>query len=219
MIAHYPAPWQLEGEGYIFLYRFPHRYRGASHFTAPGLDNQEFTGLGTMMLVDYHSSTAGPYQELLFAPGRFDFRGQKRHSITTIYVSTMESVVNGRENWGIPKELADFSFEKLGRGRKRVTVSKEGTVIFSAIVREYGPSFPVTTRLMPLPLVQLLNGRVFYTRFNGRGKGTMARLSDVTVNPAYFPAIADARPLAGVGVRQFTIEFPEARVEALGERV
>lgn len=126
----------------------------------------------------------------------------------------MESVDNGRENWGIPKELADFRFETAGPGRRRVTVSQGGVTLFSATISKYGLSFPVSTRLMPLPLVQRLNGKFYYTQFNGSGTEKLARLSDVAVNVDFIPAIGTARPLAGIGVHRFAMEFPIARVES-----
>jgi len=175
-------------------------------------------GFGTVMLVDYESSTAGPYSELLFSPGKFSFNGKKYNSITKIYVSSMESVVNGRENWGIPKELADFTFTDLGGRRRRITVEKNGETVVDMVVSKGGPGFPVSTALLPLPLCQKLDGRFYFTRFRGKGKGRFSRIESIIVNPDRFPEIEDDDPLVGIGVEDFTIEFPVARIVSAGQR-
>lgn len=54
---------------------------------------------------------AGPYDELLYVPGYFNFKSEAGKdnfalSVTRIYVSAPASVKNGRANWGVPSELA-----------------------------------------------------------------------------------------------------------------
>ena len=118
-VKAYPAPWNLRGKGYIFLYKFKKDFVGQNGNVPSFLDGAFAGGFGSVMLVDYEESDAGPYGELLFIPGKFRFGGQKLDTISKIYVSTMESVVNGRANWGIPKEKADFSFEKTDGGAEK----------------------------------------------------------------------------------------------------
>ena len=125
-IKEYPAPWMLHGKGYIFLYRFKKDFVERSGNIPEYLKDSFIGGFGSVMLVDYESSEAGPYGELLFIPGKFRFNGRKLDTISKIYVSTMESVVNGRANWGIPKEKADFSFEKSGDDEEKAIVSVGG---------------------------------------------------------------------------------------------
>jgi hypothetical protein len=76
MVTRYPAPWSLEGCGYILAYRFPRAMKGNPFFTSDIRGAGEFSGFGTVMLVDYRESTAGPYRELLFSPGRFRHNGK-----------------------------------------------------------------------------------------------------------------------------------------------
>lgn len=76
----------------------------------PGSLRASFVGgYGALMLVDYSESNCGPYRELLLIPGSFRVRDKTLASISRIFVSTTESLASGRRNWGIPKELADFS--------------------------------------------------------------------------------------------------------------
>ncbi|RDW68407.1 hypothetical protein BP5796_09064 [Coleophoma crateriformis] len=85
-------------------------------------------GLGMVQVLRYTSSPVGAYDEMLIAPGFFgvpeaasdrvgkDGEGRKKVKermnarITRIFVSTKESVWNGRRNWNIPKHLATFRF-------------------------------------------------------------------------------------------------------------
>jgi hypothetical protein len=211
-VKKYPAPWNLKGNGYIFAYKFPKKRSSEQFFHADFLDDPAFSGFGTVMLVDYHESTAGPYRELLFVPGRFNYKGKKLYSITKIYVSTMESVVNGRENWGIPKELADFTITPAGWRKERIIVEKDGELIMDVTLRKFGLPYFVSTRLFPLPLVQKLNKKIYFTKFNGRGKGLLTFAKSITVNSKLFPDITRNRPLFIKRVENFKIEFPVSTI-------
>ena len=74
-VKAYPAPWNLHGKGYIFLYKFKKDFVAQSGNVPAFLDGAFVGGFGSMMLVDYEESNAGPYGELLFIPGKFRFGG------------------------------------------------------------------------------------------------------------------------------------------------
>ena len=69
-IPELPAPWSLTGTGLIMVLK----------------------GQRLLMVVDYQTADCGPYQELLYIPGKAVFGGQKRYTISDIYVSTISSV-------------------------------------------------------------------------------------------------------------------------------
>lgn len=212
-IKTYPAPWDLRGKGYIFLYKFSKEFV-VQNGNVPEFLNGAFAGgFGSMMLVDYEESNAGPYGELLFIPGKFRFGGKKLDTISKIYVSTMESVVNGRANWGIPKEKADFSFEKISDGTEKVSVTVNGKSAAEFTLKSGRLSFPVSTKLLPFPLVQKYEGKQYYTSFFGKGKGHFARITGMKINPALFPDVSVCRPIAVIRVEPFNITFPEAKIE------
>ena len=212
-IKEYPAPWTLHGKGYIFLYRFKKDYVERSGNIPEYLKDSFIGGFGSVMLVDYESSEAGPYGELLFIPGKFRFNGRKLDTISKIYVSTMESVVNGRANWGIPKEKADFSFEKSGDNEEKAIVSVGGKTAAEFTVKSGKLAFPVSTKLLPFPLIQQYEGKNYYTDFFGTGKGHLANLKDIKIDPNLFPDISCCRPIAVIRVDPFEITFPEAKIE------
>jgi hypothetical protein len=106
----------LEGDGWILLLRLPEAAARPRHMP-PELQAAAARRAVDVMFVDYADSPAGPYRELLYMPGRLTLPGgRKAWSVTRIYVSTWDSVVNGRRNWGIPKDLAEF--RALGHGRR-----------------------------------------------------------------------------------------------------
>lgn len=214
MEKSYPAPWSLSGKGYILLYKFSEEFV-KKNCNVPVFLNNSFTGgFGTIMIVDYYSSNAGPYGELLFIPGRFRHRDKKLNTITDIFVSSMESVVNGRKNWGIPKEHADFQFHLVDKHTENVHVHTGSKTIADFTIKSGGISFPVSTRFLPFPLVQSYDGNYYYTTFHGNGIGKIAKVSKVKINSELFPDVSSLKPLLAIKVEPFTITFPVPIIES-----
>lgn len=212
----YPAPWQLTGTGYILAYHFPRDFVQKQGLLPPALAGAFAGGPGAVMLVNYETSAAGPYRELLFVPGRFRSRGRRFFSISKIYVSTWESVVNGRRNWGIPKEKAKFDFEKLAGGQERVTVAQEGHIFAEFIFRAGGPRLHVSTRVFRTGLRTLIepwNGRNYFTTPNGHGRIQPCRLVKASLDAAFFPDVSSFTPLACIKAGGFHLEFPPALIQ------
>lgn len=178
-------PWHLRGSGSILLFR---------------LESE----LGLVMLVDYDESPVGPYWELLFLSG---FR-----TITRIYVSSEESAVNGRENWGIPKEVADFEVERRGRTEQVRVTTLEGRTVADLTVGIGRPPLPVTAALIPRSfrtLVQPWEGRTYVTTLAGRGVIRPARLLKARIDPELFPDLTRGRLLGAVHASRFRLILPE----------
>lgn len=209
-MTRYPAPWVLRGYGYILVYRFPRDFVLKNAFM-PEEERAGFKGgLGCVMLVNYEESNAGPYKELLFIPGRFKKREGKFYSITKIYVTTEESVENGRANWGIPKEIAEATFTSREGIGEEISFSKEGKNFFKCVLQAKGPKFPVNTRFIPGTLYQKMDNQVFYTRFTGKGWARLASLGEVYCHQDFFPDLSLLKPLLAVKVENFDITFPRA---------
>ncbi len=211
MIKKYPAPWKLRGRGYIILYRFKKDFVNERGNIPEFLKGKFAGGFGSIMLVDYEESNAGPYSELLFIPGKFHHKNKRLHTISKIYVSTMESVENGIENWAIPKEPANFSFDKSGTGLESVDIKSGRKNIMKISLRSRGLPFPVNTKLMPFPLVQYRDNKYYYTTFEGKGKGRIAAVDSISVNPELFPDVSNIKPAVVIKVEPFNIVFPEVR--------
>jgi hypothetical protein len=201
-----PAPWALMGSGYIIVLKLSRDFAETSGFVPEPLKGSFSGGIGTVMYVDYTYSDAGPYQELLFIPGTFNLAATRYFSITKIFVSTMDSVVYGRRNWGIPKELADFTCEKKNQLADRIRVIKDGTTAAELTFRSYPLRIPVTTGL-----VHLHEGKTYLTTPMARGTISPARLVDFSANASFFPDITHGRVMAAFKVSHFFMVFPQAR--------
>lgn len=213
-----PAPWDLTGTGYIVSFRFSDHFVEAASFLPPSFRERRHRNFGTMMFVDYATSNAGPYRELLFVPARFQVDGGWYWTITRIFVSTWESVVNGRRNWGIPKDRADFVVVYDDDGVDRITVSAEGRPFARLAFETGGPSVPVCGALAPSSLrtlVQERNGKRYIYKPFANGQLKRARLVEAEIDPAVFPDVTQGRTVAAVQVPRFTMTFPESAITPL----
>jgi hypothetical protein len=214
-IERFAAPWALTGSGYILMFRLDKPFAEACSFIPPDLKARYTGGIGTVMFVDYHYSDAGPYRELLFIPGMFRFHRKEYFSITKIYVSTMESVVSGRENWGIPKELAQFEIMKEDDSTERIRVLNDGTVFTELVLRTFSGKMPVTTSLCP-PAWRTLahdpDGKILLTTLRARGWAKPARLVTAVTDPAMFPDFSRGRIVLAAKIPDFFMVFPKAEI-------
>lgn len=209
-VKEYPAPWNLRGKGYIMIYKFKKSFVEKDCNVPDFLKGKYAGGFGAVMLVDYEESNAGPYGELLFIPGKFLFRGKRLDTISKIYVSSYESVVNGRKNWGIPKEKAEFTFKNYNDREEIITIKSGDTEVAKFKIASGKLPFPVSTKLLPFPLVQKHEGKFMFTNFFGKGTGRLARLKALRINRNMFPNIEGLCPIAVVKVDPFNITFPVA---------
>ena len=214
-----PPPWTLTGSGIILVAHFPEAFVQSQGFLEPYQQRSYRGWVGTVMIVNYTASPVGPYQELLFIPGLFQFGSKTSFSISKIYVSTPESVWNGRYNWGIPKELANFLFDKNSDGSQSIRVSYEGNLFLSLRAKPWSFRFPITTAVLPgFQVVQhplttpatanQASAKLLLTRPSARGSARLATLSDVQVDPLRFPDIDRVKPLAVLAVENFQMTFP-----------
>jgi hypothetical protein len=211
-----PAPWSLTGTGYILLMKLPAALLDDPRHTPEPLRGKRRGGLTSVMLVDYESSPVGPYRELLYIPGTFAFGEHVRQSITRIYVSSMESVVNGRRNWGIPKDACEFDFRyRQPDGTDRMEARLDGRPFARFAFRPGWLRLPFVSWLVPkflLTLAQIHGGRQFTYVPSARGSIRFARLVDCWFDPALFPDLAQGKVLACVQVPRFTMGFPVSAV-------
>lgn len=112
-------------------------------------------GVGIVMIVSYSDCPVGGYDEFLIM---VPFKNPSLlgeilpcYRITIIYVSSEASLRNGRRNWGIRKELADFDWLKstglfVSSTLLTVTDKFNGTVLFD------GGFHTLSIPLIPLPV-------------------------------------------------------------------
>ena len=208
-----PAPWNLTGRGFILMYRFPEDFIRESCFIPDEWKILKWSGIGYVMLMDYLDSPVGPYHELLIIPGKAQLADQKLRTISKIYVDSVESMFNGRSNWGIPKELTDFKWTVKDQ-RQLIEVGNFAPWL-EIRLEVGGIPFPFNTRMLPVHLYQELDGQKFRVSPNGKGTGRFALLKDIKVDSYYFPQLNLLEPLAAIYVDPFRITYPAAVVESM----
>jgi hypothetical protein len=209
-----PPPWRLRGSGFVFLFTFEPWFLRRGGFLAPELGEGFEGGLGALMLLEYRQSPVGPYRELLFAAGRnLRFRHQL-FSISRIYVSTEASAVAGRENWGIPKQQADFEVVPGKDGAERIIVQRGRLAeVDLTVAPGRGLPWPAHAALVPpswRTITQFRDGPSWVTRIGGRGVLRPARLLDFRTLPKAFPDVKEGKLVAGFEVRDFRLRLPRA---------
>ena len=216
-----PAPWTLRGSGWIVALRLPAQHPARDAFLPDELARRSHSLASYLMYVDYAESGCGPYRELLFIPGALPFPDGRRHpTISRILVSTWDSVLNGRNNWGIPKDRADFAVEQGGaNGREEcVRVTSDGREVceLQFATRRLAPPLPMHGAVVPpslRTLAQRFRGRTYYYAPEARGWVRPGRLLSSRFDAGLFPDLADAAVVATLRVESFRMTFPVARVE------
>lgn len=110
-----PAPWILEG--YAFQTLNLVEIENCRSFIPSELEIVSvFPGktLGGVYFSAYQSGSILEYNELIVVPALVRYQGKVGTWISHIYVDNQDSVAGGREIWGLPKEMAEFTWEKNG---------------------------------------------------------------------------------------------------------
>jgi hypothetical protein len=213
-----PAPWQLHACGYVLVLKLARAELDASRFTPPALHGIRRGPFAYAMFVDYAQAPVGPYRELLFIPGAFRYRDRTCFTITRIYVSSEASVINGRRNWGIPKQLAQFEVEYGASDARldRVRMLVDGSPAVELTLRHYPLGFPLLSGLIPAglrTLRQTLDCQQFTFAPTARGPIRAARVVAARIDPDRFPAFTPADVIAAVKLPDIELWFPAAQLE------
>jgi acetoacetate decarboxylase len=109
----YPsAPWTLQGSA-VHTVPLVDRVQ-ARAFVPSALDVVSVLPgqtVGVVYLAAYGPESALPYHELIVAPALTRYRTHVGCWISYIYVDHPEALAGGREIWGLPKELAPFTWQ------------------------------------------------------------------------------------------------------------
>lgn len=138
----------------------------------------------TLSAARYDDSPVGPYRELAVAqPAHLGARPGM--CITTMAVTSVDSRLGGRVNWGFPKELGTLVW--LDEGEGRVLRWEERDIVVRAT--PVGPPLPV---LLPLRALQRRADGPVSVFCRARGRGRVARVE---------VEVPDDDPLAGLAGR------------------
>jgi Acetoacetate decarboxylase (ADC) len=213
-----PAPWELRASGYIIVLRCAREQVDADSFTPQSLRAARTGPFAYAMFLDYTHAPVGPYRELLFIPGAFRYPDRTCFTITKIYVSSEASLVNGRRNWGIPKELAQFEVEYGVGGERvdRVCMSVDGRPAAELTLRHHAIGLPLIGGLVPAglrTLRQTLDGRQFTLAPTATGSLRAGRVLQARIDGGRFPAFTPQDVALVVKLRNALWSFPVAHVE------
>jgi acetoacetate decarboxylase len=159
----YPAaPWRLKGYGLQTLHLVDIdriRHLVPAHLKIfscfPGKT------LGSLYVGRYEAESTLHYSELIAVPALIHHQGKVGVWISHIYVDNPDSVVGGREIWGLPKERAEFHWE----GTTAVTVRQDDRTLCQ--LRSTW-QLPEIGHPIQVPAFSLVNQQLAH--FSGRGK-------------------------------------------------
>ncbi|KAI8974526.1 hypothetical protein BD414DRAFT_468052 [Trametes punicea] len=150
-----PAPWTVQAEVWWFITSLGHRPEPGETLPISYFPSQEEQlykastepnvfrgGRGFVTLVRYSHSPIGSFEELTIIPGEFANPFNKpMHRVTRTYVSNLEAVINGRSNWSLPRELAEFVFTPSFDHPDATEVRVYPAISFSPIEYSSSPCF------------------------------------------------------------------------------
>lgn len=126
--------------------------------------------VGGVYLSYYGSGSQLEYSELIVVAGLVSYAGKLGAWISHIYVDNSDSVAGGREIWGLPKELAEFTWEKVAedgaapRQQNHVTVRQGDRLLCSLSYSQqsFGLPIPFSGNVLSTldSAIVLFNGRV-----------------------------------------------------------
>lgn len=209
------APWRLGGDAYVVTLKMPEEVLDRQCFVPESLKGYRLGTSSRMIYVDYKSSPVGPYKELLFNPPKFRFDKRPCRTISRIFVSTPEAVVNGVENWGLPKTLAEFESRTLDNGWNRITVSAEGAVFAELTFSAVRFGLPFSDRWLPArfrTMAQHYKGRSYLYAPTTRATMKMGRLQENKIDPTMFPDISKGKITLCVRLENFRMWIPAASI-------
>ena len=122
----YPhPPWTLKGDAFVTLQLLDMaRVRPLIPAELNIVSVLPGKTIGGVYLSKYSSGSVLEYSELIIIAGVLSYEGKFGGWVSHIYVDNPDSVAGGRQVWGLPKELAQFSWEASS-----VTVSQSGNLL------------------------------------------------------------------------------------------
>lgn len=215
-----PAPWHLSGRAYAIATWMPCHLIRHNSFLPVGLADSLRGRLTWTLFVDYRQADCGPYQELLYIPGTLLFGTQRRPSITRIFVSSYDSVVNGRRNWGIAKDRADFQASKTVDNVDQIRIAWRGQTFAELSLKSRWPALPFSSTWIPdalHTLMQRWQGQDYSYTPEIQGHVRPASVLASHFDARLFPDLNQGRILAAACIEDFQMRFPAARVQAAAD--
>lgn len=205
--------YEYQGDGYILFYKFDEEFVRKETFLPDVLKNNYCGGLGAVIYMNYLKSEIGPYEELLFIPGKFYYRGQKHHFISKAYASKKEAAKFGYGNLSMEEEAA-FTREELEKNKENITTYINGEDIASFELKSGKIKFKVgTSNFFSFSLMRLDGEEPVKLKYSGNVTAKFTKLESIKIRPAFFPDVASFKPLVIFKMKNFTLRFPKTKTE------
>jgi len=197
MTDYPPEPWHLAGTACVSMWRVPVADLPPLPEDAEPLALNKTAAVFTAW-IDYQPPGQLSYHELLACVA---VRGRGlAASITDIWVDSEISRAGGRELWGIPKELATFSFT----GHRFTAATSEDWIATAAFLPRAGLPVRLPVRF---EIAQALDGRPVRTPVEWSAK-PRAAAADWAVNPTGpLRYLSGRRPVANVVLGDTRLRF------------
>ena len=150
-----PAPWVLQGDAFLLPSL---KTRCIKQYDVNPLPGGKHWGLaGGIILARYHDTSVGPYSELIFTSGLYRLGRHVGFHIDRIYVDSQPSLLGGRLNWAVPKELADFDWQTQGKSTQvEVSLPGKSQPFLTASFDQSKLHVPASSAVVPSPLKSIL---------------------------------------------------------------
>ena len=169
--AAVPAPWTTSGPGLVWIHRAA---PGARAHLQRGLPCDLALPLTVAAFLRYEEGPVGSYDELLAMPS-LPLRGRRLSlPVPFIAVDSERSIAGGRENWALPKTLAEFEWLERDGLAQHVVAHGEGWSAEARLLWS-GPRLPLWLRSRQTQV--RADGTVISVPLRSRGVGRLARVA------------------------------------------
>ena len=209
---HHDPPWHLQGDAFILNYWLTPNFIKHNH--AFHIAPSPIGRVVQVILVRYHESPVGPYDELLLLDLSLISK-RRLSSIAKIYVSTETSVVHGQHFWGIPKQLAEFEWV-IKDDVAYCTISFEQQEMSLCLYKyKHSQTFYMNSHHLPARLLNIQQTwQGLHYQFSPQFRGKLCKLKQAAWKNTLdiFPDFSQAKYLHSFYVPEFQLTLPKAKI-------
>ena len=209
---HHDPPWHLQGDAFILNYWLTPNFIKHNH--AFHIAPSPIGRVVQVILVRYHESPVGPYDELLLLDHPLISK-RRLSSIAKIYVSTETSVVHGQHFWGIPKQLAEFEWV-IKDDVAYCTISFEQQEMSLCLYKyKHSQTFYMNSHHLPARLLNIQQTwQGLHYQFSPQFRGKLCKLKQAAWKNTLdiFPDFSQAKYLHSFYVPEFQLTLPKAKI-------
>ena len=209
---HHDPPWHLQGDAFILNYWLTPNFIKHNH--AFHIAPSPIGRVVQVLLVRYHESPVGPYDELLLLDHPLISK-RRLSSIAKIYVSTETSVVHGQHFWGIPKQLAEFE-RVIKDDVAYCTISFEQQEMSLCLYKyKHSQTFYMNSHHLPARLLNIQQTwQGLHYQFSPQFRGKLCKLKQAAWKNTLdiFPDFSQAKYLHSFYVPEFQLTLPKAKI-------